>query len=60
MDPEQFSKQLLFHTSNNKQRTKGKDKFIRAGDFLGQLHTVMRSATDGPAALKAPLKKPKL
>jgi len=55
MDPEQFSKQLLFHTSNNKQRTKGKDKFIRAGDFLGQLHTVARLATDGPAALKPKL-----
>jgi len=40
LDSERFSRHLLYHTANNKQRTKGEDFFVRAGDLLGQLHTV--------------------
>ena len=35
-----FSRQLLYHTANNKQSTLRADKFVRAADFLGQLNTV--------------------
>lgn len=44
LEPERFSRQLLYHTANNKQRTKGADFFVRAGDLLGQLHTVTERA----------------
>eukprot|EP00978_Attheya_sp_CCMP212_P012973 scaffold32351_cov60-Attheya_sp.AAC.11 len=44
LNPKRFSLQLLYHTSNNKQRTKQKSLFVRAGDFLGQLHTVKARA----------------
>mmetsp|Transcript_6937 Transcript_6937/g.15140 ORF Transcript_6937/g.15140 Transcript_6937/m.15140 type:complete len:535 (+) Transcript_6937:18-1622(+) len=40
MDPDRFSRQLLYHTANNKQSTLRVDKFVRAADFLGQLTTV--------------------
>lgn len=44
MDPDRFSRQLLYHTANNKQTTLRVDKFVRAGDFLGQLNTVKKRA----------------
>mmetsp|Transcript_32153 Transcript_32153/g.46839 ORF Transcript_32153/g.46839 Transcript_32153/m.46839 type:complete len:565 (-) Transcript_32153:72-1766(-) len=44
LDPKRFERQLLYHTANNKQRTKGKKLFVRANDFLGQLHTVKERA----------------
>mmetsp|Transcript_45 Transcript_45/g.126 ORF Transcript_45/g.126 Transcript_45/m.126 type:complete len:537 (+) Transcript_45:112-1722(+) len=44
LDPERFSKQLLFHTSNNKQHSKKQSKFYRIGDFFGQLYTVRQHA----------------
>jgi hypothetical protein len=46
MDPNRFSRQLLYHTANNKQTTLRVDKFVRAGDFLGQLFTVKKRAED--------------
>ncbi len=44
MDSDRFSRQLLYHTANNKQTTLRVDKFVRAGDFLGQLNTVKNRA----------------
>lgn len=44
LDPDRYSKQLLYHTANNKQGTLKTQKFIRAEDFLGQLHTVKARA----------------
>jgi hypothetical protein len=44
LDPDRFSLQFLYHTSNNKQRTKNEGLFVRAGDFFGQLHTVKARA----------------
>ena len=40
LDPKRFSRQLLYHASNNKQRTVSKGKFIRFTQFLGQFYTV--------------------
>ncbi len=44
LDPARFSRQILYHSSNNKQKTKGTDKFIRLSQFLGQLYTVKERA----------------
>mmetsp|Transcript_13421 Transcript_13421/g.27271 ORF Transcript_13421/g.27271 Transcript_13421/m.27271 type:complete len:423 (-) Transcript_13421:170-1438(-) len=44
MDPKRLSKQLLYHASNNKQRTAKSDKFVRFSHFLGQLYTVKERA----------------
>ncbi|KAL7545593.1 hypothetical protein ACHAWF_008941 [Thalassiosira exigua] len=44
LDPRRLSRQLLYHASNNKQRTIKRDKFVRIADFLGQLYTVKERA----------------
>lgn len=44
LDPKRFSLQLLYHTSNNKQRTLDGGKFIRITNFLGQLYTLKERA----------------
>lgn len=47
LDPDRFSSQLLYHSSNNKQRhlTGAKQiKFTNINDFLGQLYTVRSNA----------------
>ena len=47
LDPNMFSNQLLYHSSNNKQvQIEDKSRFIRVRDFLGQLHT-LREWADG-------------
>jgi len=42
LDPKRFSRQLLYHSSNNKQKTLKSDKFVRFSHFLGQLYTVKK------------------
>lgn len=44
LDPTRFSRQLLYHASNNKQRTTKREKFVRHTNFLGQLYTVKERA----------------
>mmetsp|Transcript_2511 Transcript_2511/g.3766 ORF Transcript_2511/g.3766 Transcript_2511/m.3766 type:complete len:550 (+) Transcript_2511:20-1669(+) len=44
LDPKRFSRQILYHSSNNKQKTKTRDKFIRLSHFLGQLYTAKERA----------------
>ncbi|KAL3781703.1 hypothetical protein HJC23_009921 [Cyclotella cryptica] len=44
MNPKRFSRQLLYHGSNNKQRTVNTNKFVRFSHFLGQLYTVKERA----------------
>ncbi|KAL9185568.1 hypothetical protein ACHAXT_003345 [Thalassiosira profunda] len=44
LNPRRFSRQLIYHASNNKQKTKAKDKFKRFSQFLGQLYTVKERA----------------
>ena len=46
LDPRRFERQLLYHVSNNKQRSAPAKKFIRVGDFYGQLLRVKEKAED--------------
>ena len=46
LDPERFSRQLLYHTANNKQRqlTNKRQIFTKVNDLVGQLNTVRANA----------------
>lgn len=44
LDPEVYSKQLLYHVSNNKQLQISRERRLRASDFFGQLNTVKERA----------------
>lgn len=44
LDPRKFERQLIYHVSNNKQRTVPKKKVIRVRDFYGQILTVKERA----------------
>lgn len=46
LDPRKFERQLIYHVSNNKQRTAPGKKFIRVGDFYGQILRVKERAED--------------
>ena len=46
LDPKQFEKQLIYHVSNNKQRTISAKKVIRVQDFYGQILTVKERAEE--------------
>uniref|UniRef100_A0A7S1BEA1 Uncharacterized protein n=1 Tax=Corethron hystrix TaxID=216773 RepID=A0A7S1BEA1_9STRA len=44
MEPEHFSRQLLYHSSNNKQKTIAKERLKSVRDLYGQLATVVQTA----------------
>jgi len=44
LDVEMFSNQLLWHSSNNKQIQREKDRFVRSNDLFGQMHTLKMRA----------------
>ena len=44
LDPRKFERQLLYHVSNNKQRTISPKKMIRVGDYYGQTIKVKERA----------------
>jgi hypothetical protein len=44
LEPRRFEKHLIYHVSNNKQRTVPVKKMIRVGDFYGQILTVKEKA----------------
>jgi hypothetical protein len=44
MNPDHFSKQLLYHTTNNKQKQLAQRRMLRADQLFGQLNTVMKMA----------------
>jgi hypothetical protein len=48
LDPKNFSKSLIYHSANNKQRQltqEGlKERFTKANTLLGQLNTVRKQA----------------
>jgi hypothetical protein len=48
LDPLHFSKHLIYHTANNKQRTLDRQRFVRMTDLLGQLYTVQQQAASIP------------
>lgn len=60
LDPDRFARQLLWHTSNNKQRhlTGARQiKFSNVNDFLGQLNTVRKNAQEEMARRLETLRK---
>jgi hypothetical protein len=54
LDPARFSRQLLYHTANNKQRQlHGKvARFVKVNHLLGQLNTVRKHAQEELSATK--------
>ena len=46
LEPRKFERQLIYHVSNNKQRTVPMKKIIRVGDFYGQIMTVKERAEE--------------
>eukprot|EP00547_Thalassionema_nitzschioides_P001205 CAMPEP_0194213304 /NCGR_PEP_ID=MMETSP0156-20130528/13757_1 /TAXON_ID=33649 /ORGANISM="Thalassionema nitzschioides, Strain L26-B" /LENGTH=542 /DNA_ID=CAMNT_0038941297 /DNA_START=82 /DNA_END=1706 /DNA_ORIENTATION=+ len=47
IDPERFSKHLIYHSSNNKQRQRTaqrEERFVKANTLLGQLNSVTKKA----------------
>jgi len=54
LDPEKFSKQLIYHSANNKQRqlTGQKQKFVKVNDLFGQLLTISKDAEDKMKEMK--------
>jgi hypothetical protein len=44
LDPQQFSKHLIYHTANNKQKEIGQERLVKVPTLLGQLHTVKERA----------------
>jgi hypothetical protein len=46
LHPRRFELQLIYHVSNNKQRTLQTKKFIRVGDFYGQILRVKERAEE--------------
>jgi len=48
LDPDEFSRHLLYHSANNKQKqlaARGKqDRFVKVDNLLGQLNTVKKNA----------------
>jgi len=48
LDPERFSKHLIYHSANNKQRqlTGSKSKFVKVNNLFGQLLTISKDAEE--------------
>jgi len=48
LDPQHFSKSLIYHTANNKQRQLAergrRESFTKANTLLGQLNTIKKKA----------------
>jgi hypothetical protein len=44
LDPLQFSKHLIYHTANNKQKEIGQERLVKVPTLLGQLDTVKERA----------------
>jgi hypothetical protein len=44
LQPELFSKHLIYHTANNKQNELPAERFTKSSTLLGQLHTVVQAA----------------
>lgn len=44
LDPQLFSKHLLYHSANNKQKVISQDRRVRVHHFLGQMNTLRKAA----------------
>ena len=57
LDPKNFSKHLLYHTSNNKQKQIARERRVRMDHILGQLNTIRKDAMRAKDKLVASKKK---
>jgi hypothetical protein len=46
LDPLHFSKHLIYHTANNKQRMIDQRRLVRVTDLMGQLYTIQQQAAN--------------
>jgi hypothetical protein len=53
MHPDHFSKHLLYHTSNNKQKQLTRQRMVRANNLFGQLNGVMKMAQQAKKEISA-------
>jgi hypothetical protein len=53
LHPDHFSKHLIYHAANNKQRQLGRERMVRADHLFGQLNTVKKIATKAKAEMEA-------
>ena len=44
MKPDHFSKHLIYHVANNKQKQLAQNRMVRADHLFGQLNTVQKMA----------------
>ena len=44
MHPDHFSKHLVYHVANNKQKQLAQNRMLRADHLFGQLNTVQKMA----------------
>eukprot|EP00546_Thalassionema_frauenfeldii_P009645 CAMPEP_0178910678 /NCGR_PEP_ID=MMETSP0786-20121207/9229_1 /TAXON_ID=186022 /ORGANISM="Thalassionema frauenfeldii, Strain CCMP 1798" /LENGTH=590 /DNA_ID=CAMNT_0020582953 /DNA_START=1 /DNA_END=1771 /DNA_ORIENTATION=- len=42
--PEEFSKHLIYHMANNKQKQLNQDRMLRAQNLFGQMNTILKKA----------------
>jgi hypothetical protein len=52
MHPDDFSKHLIYHVANNKQRQLAQNRMVRADDLFAQLNSVQKMATKAMEASK--------
>jgi hypothetical protein len=53
MHPDHFSKHLLYHVANNKQRQLSTDRMVRADHLFAQLNSIQKMAKIAKAAMEA-------
>ena len=53
LDPKHFSKHLIYHTANNKQKKLPDERLVRVTDLFGQLHTLKEEASIVMASIAA-------
>jgi hypothetical protein len=53
MHPDHFSKHLIYHVANNKQRQLARQRMLRADHLFGQLNTVRKQAIKAKTAIEA-------
>jgi hypothetical protein len=52
MHPDHFSKHLIYHVANNKQRQLSSNRMLRADHLFGQLNTVRKTAIKAKQAME--------
>lgn len=52
LNPDHFSKHLIYHVANNKQRQLSRERMVKADNLFGQLNTVKKAAEKAKAKLE--------